>query len=358
MFPGSRFVFLLWLTASYATGSQTATEQSAFRGWPDSWVDAYQRFEAFIDAKERLWQRSEITFSDGQIFHGVRSVETSRERVRLFRYHNRFLNAYAVCGRSSSVIGYQHHLPIVWYRELNETMDVTNGASINPGAKYEIIPPPQSPSAYWPNERLLLFLDFHVFPGNNPNDILKENSKITPSVHLLVHDDGTVERSRLEDQEMEALLEWRLYFDGKLVEDRSGASRSRLSTFRGTGNYKVMIGVEGPSGFMPVSNIVDYPLFAEGADNGVVYPKVTNPNGFPDFLVRILSTEFIVELRTGWVEDDMPIRRYSKKTVYGIADPGTYEDPKNQRLVDLWMEWAYRLWAGHGLSEPRFIQLD
>ena len=66
---------------------------------------------------------------------------------------------------------------------------------------------------------------------------------------------------------------------------------TRFDTDRGPGTYQVWLGVDGPSGFMPVSTFLEYPLFPDASGKNVIIPPDADDDGTPDFIAALDGKE-------------------------------------------------------------------
>ncbi len=258
--------------------------------WPTGWREGYQRFERFLKFRQENWPTSTLRIEpDGtvatgfqldqqresaqslQIFQdGIGNISSGMAKngapqsLQIFRalVPNR-LNAGVV--RVTTVVGYQHILPIVWFEVLPESGAERRlfGGTKRP---LKILPPPEPAEDYLPNDRFLQWLDFQVLGKRYPHDIRAGNIKVSPAVFLQVDRRGVVHRKKLTDRKAEAALEWRFYFNGRLKVRSAASDIEELSTARfGPGNYIVLAGISGPQGFFPVSNLLQFNL-APGSD--------------------------------------------------------------------------------------------
>ncbi len=333
-----------------------ATTSSVQADLPEAWAAANVRFEDFISARAELWPPANLAIlPDATVIHEVPIRESRTEHLTLAIYQEGSLalstiigdpgsfidkvkmlspDVYTLCVLSSGPLGYQHHYPIVRFELV---VDEVQGSQERK-ARMVTLHPPIDPEEMWPNERLLLFRDFHVFPKRNPFEIRGANEKVSPAVLLQVHENGVVERALL-DPLYEQHLVWRIYHNGLLVNRSEADGVARLDTDRGPGHYLVLVGIEGAGGFMPVSNFLEYPLFPGGAGHNVIFPSQTN--GMPDFLIDRSPPDQMQNLRESWPEDGAGA--YSAKTIYAKEALGRLPDQNHQRLADLWKAWAWHL---------------
>ena len=156
----------------------------------------------------------------------------------------------------------------------------------------KILPAPTPADAWWPNERMLAWLDYHNLTGRHRTELRKANRKITPAVFLQVDEAGTLLRDVLPENNAESVLCWRIFHNGKLVHKAPATGIKSLPTsVYGVGNFVVLAGIEGPGGFLPVSNLLQYTL-APGNDGSLtlLYSKFDygRPEDYPDWYLAIL----------------------------------------------------------------------
>lgn len=336
------------------SASSVHAASSSYAGWPQSWVDAYERFQRFITAKDQYFPGSDLKFGeDGKSVHSVRWPSSTTERIEIEIYKNglevwglsksqglepdtlrmfptghRFTAVMKSCGG----LGYQFLYPFAWF----ETVDAAKKPGAQPVRQVRMIPAPVPAEDYWPNERISRFRDFHVLPHNNPKDILAKNDKVTPSISLRVDNNGQILRNILPP-ELEKLLTWRIYRDNKLIHKGPAANQAARQAGDKPGEYHVMVGIDGPKGFMPVSNLLRFPLFPQGKSELVIMPETNKTPGVPDFLSELLNENQLNTLRE---EESREGKRYQDSSAYRSFDMKTTED---RFLVELWMMWAWTL---------------
>ena len=328
---------MAWLlVTSGAAAAPQADHEGTFAGWPTSWIEAYERFEAYIAAREANWPKNILRISeDGKATTTIPSPQTPTEHFGVVTYkHGRrnlsgLLKAefdlharaqifepgiYAAYVDAATMLGYQAILPIVWF-------EVSEPAAPRGGRGFRLINPPRPGEEVWPNERLRLFLDFHIFPKrHHPDAIRKANSKVAPAIKLNLQNDGAIERELLDDPAAERLLRWRIYRNGELVERSSAEGVKRIETARGTGTYQVLIGVDGPTGFMPVSNVLEYPLFPRPDGRSALVPL---PGQREEIGVRVMAD------------------RRRRETATAAAE--SVLSAEDRLLADVLFSWAYEL---------------
>ena len=281
---------------------------AAFAGWPDGWVEAYGHFERFIAGRNATWPSSGLEISeDGTISHAVRVAKSRSESAYFYLFHHGWdilavqvadhlgdhysyiPGNYVAAIRVSTASGYQYIYPLVSFEIVKPPPDALLPEPGGFPFRIRVQPPPADPESAWPNERLLQFLDFHIFPRDprlgpdHPWRIEKRNNKVAPPVTLTLDNHGHVERELVKEANAEQLLRWRIYHNGWLVRRDSAAGITRADLDVGPGTYQACVGVEGPGGFMPVSNILEFPMFPDVAGKNVVIPSDTDGDGIPDF---------------------------------------------------------------------------
>jgi hypothetical protein len=208
---------------------------------------------------------------------------TTIERPEKFNLPSRIKSPglYSAHVKTASAIGYQHHDPKIWFKLL----EIDNGGEPNKGFKIVQLEDDPYGETRIPNLRLTNFRDFHVFTGSrNPNDIRKKNKLLIPPVDLRIIENRSVEASGLDRLEQMPKLFWWIYRDGHLIDRMPVDDSRRLTVDEGIGNYYTFIAVEGPNGFMPVSNIVNFPLFPKKGGGFECFPMDHNGNQLPDCL--------------------------------------------------------------------------
>jgi hypothetical protein len=167
---------------------------------------------------------------------------------------------------------------------------------------------------------------------------------VKPSVTLRLTNRGVVERERLVEEAAERLLRWRVYYDGRLIEKGSAAGVTRFETAKGLGTYQVFAGVEGPSGFMPVSNLLEYPLFPEAGGSYAIFTVDADSNGTPTCVAELLA-----QPKAGAVNDaedadldndGLPDR---EEGTLPAREPKGPLNANDRQLLDLWRSWSYEL---------------
>lgn len=345
----------LALLASLAVQASAEDPPAA---WPPGWVSAYERFEKFNAAREKYNPATHLEFSSsGAIYHTVPFA--AGERRNLFftffqtgrqNLESALANAtlsqnpavfppgrYASCVKVSGPNGYQHLYPIVWFE-----------SSRSPGRnaselRFKMVPPPEPAEDFWPNERLLKFLDFTVFPNFGLPQVMLSNDRVTPSISLKVTNAGMVVREKLDDSS-EKLLRWRVYHNGRLVERGAAEGVLRYDAARhGAGSYLILLGADGPTGFLPVSNYLHFPLFPEKGGGCAVLPTVTNVRRFPDFLLDTMSSTDLGKE----ILEQLPAKQkntfYASETIYDLQSVETLGNADKDALMYLWKNWGYNV---------------
>lgn len=160
---------------------------------------------------------------------------------------------------------------------------------------------------------------------------LKSTNQIAkPGVKLKLHNDGVIQRHLFNDEKMEDLLFWRIYKYNDLIYKESAANQEIFSMDFGTGTFRAMIVIEGPFGSMPVSNIIEFPLFPSKEQGFECLPIDSDHNELPDFI------EPVVEKR-------------AQRIVVSKAEI---------QLLRIWNAWKYRIfeaWKDQNMYEYDLI---
>ena len=339
-----------------------------FAGWPQSWVAACERFEAYNVSREQLVPSAGLDISPkGKMTTQVAPSNTLTERIGLdvFSDGNLVLETtvatldlgdsgrrsfvspatYTAALKSAGSTGYQYYYPFVRF-EITDFEEPDGSGRLS--SKVRQVSGPQTPESVWPNERIFRFLDFHIFPSRNLSDIYVENSKVTPNITLRVDNAGLVTRNTLEAP-LESLLRWRVYRNGKLIKQDAAGGVARWEVGKEWGSYQVLIGVDCPKGFMPVSNLLTFPLFPTSSGGVCVFPRVTNIERFPDFLLDILSQDTRTELMAMEISREMGY--YNTRSVYFLSRSASFGDRKKDVLFRLWHDWGHELAQAIGRSD-------
>ena len=336
--------------------------EAAFAKWPEGWASTYRRFEGFIAAKKLFWPASGLQLVDATGFlHNVPYMDPSKHvGLEILARGGHVLTTttrlkeptnlahlrpglYSVCAESTGLFSYQHHFPIVWFESV-ET-EVPGPRTLPHENQLRIVPAPGDGMAVWPNERLVSYLDFHIFAGHQYRDDIETNNQtVSPTVHLGIDEHGVVKRELLTDAMAEALLHWRIYHDGKLVESGPVAGTARREMTHGPGNYLVLVGAEGPAGFLPVSNFLDFPLFPDGDQKPRVYPRDTDADGTPDFIQTMMdsATATTADIPEGQDSDNDGLSDVEEAGPHAIA-PAASSNAEDNRMLQLWGQWNYEL---------------
>jgi len=344
----------LTLILSLATVSNAAPEAN-FAGWPEDWISAYQRFEKFVATQNENVPETDVTISPTGVITSDLPDSVDRETFTTAVFFQegvdilemglkgQFLNGrregtYAICLRTTGkLVGYQYVHPLRWFQV--EPAKAVGDRSRR--GTVRMIEQPQPEMDNWPNDRLLRYHDFQVLPHNNPLEFIRVNKKVSPKITLAVTNAGIIQRQKLDDAH-EKLLRWRIYFNGHVVEKDAATGDLQHAVAQGMGSYVAFVGVEGPNGFMPVSNFLQFPLFPELDGHMAVVPAVTNADGLPDSVRAALSPDQLDELRTiagQFKEADAHDRAMS----YALDSIRLATDRKKQALISLWQEWAWNV---------------
>jgi hypothetical protein len=319
--------------------------------WPEGWKSACGQFEKFIEEQNRYLPAAGLEFfADGTILTNL--PQQKRSSIVFYRGGSEILSMGVADrlfsnGRESmfssgdyiaflqSVAGgrYETLYPFVAFRvERSEDQNHPRIRMLNPSSPAD---------ASWPNERLQRFFDFHIFPKRHRDDIYKKNSRISPDIVLSITPSGTIIREKLEPV-LEKNLIWHIYRNGHLVEFGPAGGDLRHA-LRKPGDYVAFVGIDGPGGFMPVSNCLRFPLFPAKSGGVEVFPSVSNPDRVPDFLLDVLPPDVLSEvLSQDWAKGE---GYYNKCLVYGLNSGFTVKDLEKQALLSLWTAWSWKLWT-------------
>ena len=360
---GAAFI-LLASGRGRAEGIVPSTAQEAgLDDWPASWAATYRRFEGFLSARKQYWPAAGLRLvGDTSFAHAIPETDSkSRVGLEVFAAGATSLHRatrrteatdlsvfppgiYCVCAKTTGTLGYQYHFPLMWWESVRREGAPTERSRPNANM-IRVIPAPGEGMAVWPNERLLAYMDFHIFTGHrDPNQILKENESMIPAVRLGCDQHGTIHREILADGKAEGLLRWRIYHDGKLVNSGNASGIGSLDLKQGPGNYLVILGADGPAGFLPASNFLMFPLFPDGDGKPLIVPRDTDSDGTPDFIEEMMASG---DAGTVDVPDDQDS---DGDGLTDIEEAGPRkllqaEQPKEREreLLRLWGQWEYEL---------------
>lgn len=236
--------------------------------WPESWRAGYERFERFRVERERGRRETMIDIEpQGVVWRNPVKNDPGRNvSIELFhRGANAFgitkdiaSGDYAACVRFATLLGYQYLPPIIWFRvrvEGERRYFFENGER-----RFERLSAPEPAGDFWPNERMLAWLDYQILPGGHPADIRSENKKVQPALFLQVDRDGTIHYETDLIQAHPDVLKWHIYRDGKLAHRGPVSPESTFPLADEMGVYQVMAGLDGPNGFFPTSNLLTFVL--------------------------------------------------------------------------------------------------
>lgn len=311
---------------------------SISQAWPAGWRNSYVRFQNYIEARA-AFPASDFKFGpDGEVFH---SIQANEEMLGFDLYRNGshmlssgiFRNLFANGRRSllyqgkyycvvnlGGFCGYQYLYPIASFELVPATPDASQRNAATDYRIQMLDTLPEKDETTWPNQRLFLFKDYHVFPKTNRFVLYRANKKVSPALCLKLSIRGKVSRDKFDDS-LEKHLFWRIYFNGNLVENGSASGITEYTVHSGTGTYQVLVGVNGPHGFMPVSNLLEFPIFPDPLGGITVIPADSNKNDIPDIFENLPSDN---------------LRTYPP----GISSP-PYGDAERQNMENLWVCWFY-----------------
>ncbi len=357
--------FMLSAVAIPAAEASPPLGKDTFTDWPEGWVSGYRRFEEFLTNKKQVWPAAGLQLvGEGEFIHSIPDGSDDKRDVDLDVYEAGAMTlstatraekgtdltsygpgVFCVCAKSRGMLGYQYHFPIVWWESV-EKKRIGQGP---PPAPFDhllhVVPAPGEGMAVWPNEWLLGYLDFNAFTGRlSLNNIYQKNEAVSPNVHLGCDEHGVIERDLFPDAKAEALLSWRIYHEEKLVEKGKASGITRLEMTHGFGTYLVILGVEGPAGFLPISNFSHFPLFPDGDGPPVVVPRDSDSDGTPDFVGTMLESGVAEELDVAADQDTdgdgLTDIEEAGPQVIAPASPAATE---SRQLLRLWGQWQYEL---------------
>lgn len=293
-----RYLRILLCVTLVAAGTASGDEIGPGK-WPPGWIAAYERFERFLALRRQLWPTATLEISEGHrltweltppagagefyslvMFQGGAAVarlsldssEVDIEKVVAFSSTPGRL-AFGV--RAHLEIGGGHLPKLAWFKV----------SPVDPPPPYRLrierrfllkpIPAPAPEEDFWPSERLLAWLDYHAMPSRG--DLRSVNSKIQPAIALQIDHSGVIRRELLPDAGSEASLRWRVYRNGVLVDGGAAGGITALPTARwGPGYYVALVGIVGPNGFLPVSNLLKYGLAPKSSGGLELYLPVAS----------------------------------------------------------------------------------
>jgi hypothetical protein len=356
------FAFFCVSCAWSSAADPAALRAQDFTGWPAGWIEAYRGFEEFIAVRRTFWPDPALQIHEnGEVDHNLHQAPTRSTRLGLVLYcdgqevaevgvdrkpagdaempnifayaqvRQRGSGIYRAGIRASTPQGYQHVFPWIWIEIALKPTSENSQGMVHPIAS------PGRDEDFWPNERLFLFRDYHIFPKKyNPFDINSGNRRVVPGILLKLHQDGRMTRALVSD-EAERLLTWRIYRDGRLVESRSATGSAEWPVRYGWGDYRVFLGVEGPRGFMPVSNMLEFPLFPSSNGQVEVIPADANRNEIPDRVEKYVTGdgELLEGVRSALSEPSLANARAPAE--------GQRLEAEEIKLIRLWQYWASNL---------------
>lgn len=337
-------------------------ETNRFSGWPDGWKSSYEQFENYLSIQETTAEKTGMRISRSGIFtttipgyintyyngHIFRQTDAKYDhsgnpttRTSFSLGDTEFQQTQIPTGTFCSVLeagefGQMHNVyPFMWFenREGPERTDIRTA------------PPPKPPEDFWPNERLFHFMDF-----NNQKDpnIRFRNAIVIPTIKLRYTDHGEIQRTSLAPA-LERLLTWRIYHKGKLISN-SALSKSTSVLMIQTGAYISVIGIEGPSGFMPVSNMLMFALFPKDTKHLTAFPNAPAPLRFPSFLIDLIPKDQINEVMRNESATPRPDLVYNPRSFIIMFPVGPFV---SKEKADLFL-----LWQGTGAELNAVMKVD
>jgi hypothetical protein len=332
--------------------------------WPQNWVETYRKFETFLAEQARYVPASGLEIlPDGTILHAIPLSDKSANRPGISFYQNgsqvldmvaggtlfgearkRIFRSgtYAAGMHYAGAAGYQFLCPLVWFQIYSPKTEENSTSREQDSLRVRMIDPPQPAEDYWPNKRMLRFLDFHIFPNRHRDDVYKKNSRVTPDVVLSVTNSGAIVRAKL-DEPLERLLRWWIYQNGRLIEHGTAEAEIRREPLREPGSYIAFVGVDGPQGFMPVSNVLKFPLFPEKDGKMAVLPSATNTSRVPDFLLDVISHDQLLDHLAKAPPGGNEGGYYNNRFIYTFGSVGPFADREKEALFQLWSAWCWKI---------------
>lgn len=344
-----------------SAGEVSKGETKEMTSWPEGWRKAYERFESFLRIQREFFPDSDLNVSsEGKISINPKWLQSDKsgESLTMTFYGSGtdFLEmgftekllaegrprlfgdgSYAACLRTRGFLGYQYVLPVFRFAvSWSKETEVSGKESVARIRKIEV--PAGEEERLWPNERLLYFWNFIIFPQENGFFPMEKNTKVSPDIRLWVSENGVITRNAV-DAEAEKVLRWRIFKNGRLIGERSAKGELSTSISDGPGAYCVLVGVNGPNGFMPVSNFLMFPLFPREDGNTEMMPEA-RPDGIPKFLERVLTGEQLTSSLYG----NSLSGRYARLNLYWVAFDDSFAE-EDRRIVRIWMNWSNELGA-------------
>lgn len=297
---------------------------------PASWLEAYERLNRFIDAKQEHWPNSHLNITrDGTVDYCLTNNQANTRLsmdviefgargggwtlVRNIKTAPGSLNDKTIrlnpgiYAGSMSLSG-KFCEPIVWF-EVTYADKLSVSKKSKSDRIFTEIAPPLEPHLVWPNQRINYFIDLHALSTEfSRREILRENNVVQPSAVLRIRNDGVLERELFEGANYESSLRWYVYRYNELIVNRSASGETDLKIDTGYGSYRAFLCVEGLDGVLPVSNILRFPLFPKGTDQVRCIPEDQNANQVLDMLEGLVP-----------------------------------KSQKQYELLMLWSEWRYEL---------------
>jgi len=270
------FVFLfLTLTAGLGWSAQSMD------AWPAGWKQSYLRFQRFIETRNKHWPASQLTVDPkGKVTCKKPDFITTKQGNYVVYEHGCLLlqrgcnssfslpqlftaGTYTMYFQSVTELGYQYFPPLLHIKITEDDYGVKTCQMLDP----------KEEENHWPNRRGLLFIDFNTLSARLAVYIYTHNYKTNPSILLQVDHQANLHRKKLDNPNAERLLRWRIYHNGKLKESGPATGITVKPSTYGPGSYLAFLAIEGPQGWMPVSNLADY----------YIHPEKTKS---PDSLIR------------------------------------------------------------------------
>lgn len=252
---------IIFLLCSISMGWSAETMDT----WPAGWKQTYLRFQNFITTRKQHWpssglvvdKQSRVLYKNPDFIapkKGGYVVYEYGTQIREGRNHGTPLTqtftkgTYTLYYKSVTELSYQYFPPLLRIKISEDANGVKTTKTLD--TKDEL--------NYWPNSRGLLFIDFNTLSSRLAHNIYIHNYKTNPSILLQVDHQANLRRKKLDSPDAERLLHWRIYHNGILKESGPAKDITLKSSTYGVGSYLAFLAIEGPDGFMPVSNFAEY----------------------------------------------------------------------------------------------------
>lgn len=276
----------------------TVDAQSDPSNWPEGWERAYLRFQAFADARDAYWPSSKLALGADGLLTFEKPAPVAEKSVcgmqpfrkgytRLASYYNSTLDLsksfkepqlISICVRGMTRHGYLHFPPLL-HVQFDQGED---------GKFTKKVVEIKDEEDLWPNWRGFQFEDFHEMAFRHGSSLYESNRRVVPEVRLQIDKKAGIRRVTPLEADNEQLLIVRIYRNGKRIDPRVAPSGSITRGDYGPGHYMVFFSLEGPDGYMPVSNFLTYFIYPENdrVEGAVIFAKDTDGDEISDYTER------------------------------------------------------------------------